>query len=513
MSISTLIQWTDDTVNPVMGCGAPCELRPTPVQVLETASGFFTEKFPHASRAEITKLLDEALGGHNATEIYQLRSRTVETLINALGESSARMTKVKKDYKAALDAVYICYAHQQTMMRGSDITNPSKITVKGFPVQFEILGKFPGRMAEAAMRPDLYGKVRHTKPWLDYLPRVFFVSDMADSLSEEIDFPYLRQEIIDVVSSARGQQHIWLWLTKMPKRMAHFAEWLKCEHYLDWPDNLVAMTSVTSMKTDVRARQLLKVPARFRGLSIEPLWEDVVLPPGIDWCIVGGQSGPGAKSFDVAWIESLQEQCRRSGTAFFVKQLGAKPMSSGKPIELKHEHGGDWNEWPVAYRIREMPAGFWDLRVLRHSPSPTNPKVKDEKLPAPAPKPCTDAAPGDPIAEPNSLSRSADGVISSPAVPKDSASAVLATHVATGQQAVKVTTNGQQRYQPSIIRQRFTFRISESEDGWGIWDKDIGRWYIEPTPGVRPPDFANLLPQVQTLKNSYPSGVSGLSAG
>jgi len=57
-------------------------------------------------------------------------------------------------------------------------------------------------MAEAAMRPDLYGKVRPDKPWLDYLPRTFFVSDMADALSGEIVFGYLKQEIVDVVSSA-----------------------------------------------------------------------------------------------------------------------------------------------------------------------------------------------------------------------------------------------------------------------------------------------------------------------
>jgi protein gp37 len=215
------------------------------------------------------------------------------------------------------------------------------------------------------MRPDLYGKVCPDKPWLDFLPRTFFVSDMADAMSEEIDFDYLKAEIIDVVSSARGQLHLWFWLTKMPYRMAEFAEWLKLHHHLNWPDNLVAMTSVTSRKTVVRARQLMKVPAKFHGLSVEPLWEDVTLPlDGIDWCIVGGQSGAGSKPFDVAWISSLQTQCRKSGTALFVKQLGAYPVSGTKQIKLKDEHGGDWNEWPVEFRIRELPAGFRNLRDM-----------------------------------------------------------------------------------------------------------------------------------------------------
>src|SRR5205807_309950 len=120
--------------------------------------------------------------------IYQLRERTVDVLLRILHRSSDNARKLKGAYKDALDDRYICYAHQQTMMRSSDITNPYKRTNPGFPKQFEVLTKFPGRMAQAAMRPDLYGKLRPTKPWLDNLPRTFFISDMADALSEEIDF-------------------------------------------------------------------------------------------------------------------------------------------------------------------------------------------------------------------------------------------------------------------------------------------------------------------------------------
>jgi len=366
MSISTLIQWADDSINCVMGCSAPCELRPTPAQAREIATKFFDATFPDTTPAEITRVLDGVIGGRNATEIYQLRDQTVDALFTAVDKPSAGAPMVKKDYKASLDRVFICYAHQQTLMRGSDITNPYKRTVAGFPVQFEMLTKFPGRMAEAAMRPDLYGKVRPDKPWLDFLPRVFFVSDMADALSPEIDFDYLKHEIIDVVSTIRGRQHIWLWLTKMPTRMAEFANWLKIEHHLNWPDNLVAMTSVTSSKTVVRARQLMKVPAKFRGLSVEPLWEEVTLPlDDIDWCIVGGQSGSPARPFNVAWIKSLQTQCKKSDTALFVKQLGSLPVSGAKPLKLKDEHGGNWNEWPAEFRIRELPSGFRNLRNAR----------------------------------------------------------------------------------------------------------------------------------------------------
>jgi protein gp37 len=365
MSVSTLIQWTDDTVNPVMGCSAPCELRPTPTQAREIAIKFFSNLISPDSSSEIEKLLGEMHDGRNATEIYQLRGETLDAVFALLDGPAAGLPKVEKDYKAALDEKFICYAHQQTMMRGSDITNPYKRTTPGFPQQFEKVSKYAGRMADFAMRPDLYGQLRPSKPWLDYLPRVLFVSDMADALSEEIEFDYLKQEIIDVVSTPRGRQHLWLWLTKMPWRMAEFAVWLKKDYGVDWPDNLVAMTSVTSTKTVVRARQLLEVPARFRGLSVEPLWGDVTLPlKGIDWCIVGGQSGAGSQPFEVEWIKSLQRQCKKAGTALFVKQLGACPVSGTIPIELKDEHGGNWTEWPVEFRVREMPVGFRTLRAL-----------------------------------------------------------------------------------------------------------------------------------------------------
>ena len=363
MSVHTPIQWSDGTVNAVMGCTAQCELRPTPEQARHVAVKFFQAAFAEADQTNLRNLLDDALYDCNATEIYQLRNDTIEEVVTELGALPTNQSKLQKKYKEALDEVFICYSHQGTMMRASDAANPYKRTNLGYPVQFEIPTKFPGRMAMAAMQFDLYGKTRPDKPWLDYLPRSYFVSDMGDALSEEIDFDYLKTEIIDVVCSPRGRQHLWFWVTKMPRRMAEFARWLKESHQIEWPDHLVAMTTVTSKKTEVRAHQLLEVPARFRGISAEPLWSDITLPAkGIDWVIVGGQSGPGSKPFDVAWIESIKAQCQQSRAAFFVKQLGAKPVAAGKPIHLKDEHGGDWNEWPREFRIREMPAGFRNLR-------------------------------------------------------------------------------------------------------------------------------------------------------
>ena len=89
--------------------------------------------------------------------------------------------------------------------------------------------------------------------------------------------------------------------------------------------------------------------------------------PAIDWVIVGGESGPGARPFDVAWARSTVEQCREAGVAVFVKQLGARAETDHMSdlaghaargprwLVFRHPKGGDWDEWPEDLRVREFP--------------------------------------------------------------------------------------------------------------------------------------------------------------
>jgi len=261
--------------------------------------------------------------------------------------------RFKHLYKAFIKA-FKCYAGRLHLMRGGR---------KGYAPIFEEVTLFPGRMQNIARASDLLGSQRSDKSWLGGLPRTIFVSDMGDVLSEGVSYSYLAEEIIEVACSEAGSRHIWLWLTKRPHIMAAFSEWLN-DRDIQWPDNLVAMTSVTSKSTLIRIDQLKKVKARFKGLSIEPLWESVSPDlRGIDWCIVGGESGASAMPFDLTWARKLRDLCARSGTAFFVKQLGAAPTEGGKDLHLQDTHGGDWNEWPHDLKIRAFPGGFYSLRA------------------------------------------------------------------------------------------------------------------------------------------------------
>ena len=230
---------------------------------------------------------------------------------------------------------------------------------KGFAPTFEEVTKFPGRLRDATAWKDLLKTPRFEKPWLHYLPRLVFVSDMSDCLSDGVSFEYLRDEIIREVSTDAGQRHQWLWLTKRAGRMAQFSDWLQ-EQGFDWPENLWAGTSVTTQATLTRIDQLLHVgdERTLRFVSVEPQWEYIELGDRLahlDWVIQGGESGTIDRPFDIDWASRLRDACRIARVPYFLKQLGTNAARGGQRIKFKDKMGGDWSEWPTSLRVRQMP--------------------------------------------------------------------------------------------------------------------------------------------------------------
>jgi protein gp37 len=229
----------------------------------------------------------------------------------------------------------------------------------GYAVSFDRVTAFPGRVAKAAKLSDLTGRRRQHKPWLDGRPRMIFISDMGDALSQAVSFEYLEAEIIDNATSPAGRRHIWLWLTKRPQRMADFSTWL-ADWSVAWPTNLWVGTTVTTDKTISRLDELFKVGDQrtVRLVSVEPQLEIIDLRqhlPELDWVIQGGESGSDARPFDVAWARQMRDYCQAAGVHYFLKQLGSNPCIEGKPLRFDDQHGGDWSEWPEDLRIREVP--------------------------------------------------------------------------------------------------------------------------------------------------------------
>lgn len=360
---NTIIQWCDSTTNPIMGCGG-CELFPAPGEILlrldVALANFYT--WPPGTSKEIYKeliteaygMIEHPLAGHSkaltSTNIWHLRGKFLAELKRKLGRKAAKAAE------AVLGAATSCYAARLHLNKGRSIVKPERGFNKGYAPIFEQVTQFSGRISKAASWSDLRGTTRFEKPWLDGLPRHIFISDMGDAFSRESDFDFLEREVISAIRSEKGSRHVWQWLTKRPERMAKFSEKIG-----GFPVNVVAMTTITGPDTLGRVDALRDVPAAKRGLSIEPLWNRI--PPkdldlaDIDWVIVGGESGRKAcvHPFDLAWARELRDHCQNHGVAFFLKQLGRRPMEGGQELHLRDGHGGDWSEWPEDLRVRQMP--------------------------------------------------------------------------------------------------------------------------------------------------------------
>lgn len=266
-------------------------------------------------------------------------------------------------------------------------------------------------------------------------PRRVFVNSMSDLFHDAVP-----DEFIDLVFAVMvlAPQHTFQVLTKRPERMrdyfgsmversvaieevdvvanarrrcageddprgsrswhsetARFAKGLAAVHAMGrrgipLPNVWLGVSCEDQRAADERIPLLLQTPAAVRFLSCEPLLGPIGIPNGwlgefdgqggIDWVIAGGESGPGARPCDVAWIRSIVEQCNAERVACFVKQLGAKPVARDRwdmseqvftdldasedgwseadgavVMPLRDRKGGDPSEWAEDLRVREFP--------------------------------------------------------------------------------------------------------------------------------------------------------------
>ena len=151
-----------------------------------------------------------------------------------------------------------------------------------------------------------------------------------------------------------ADHHTYQVLTKRPLRMAALLAWkiTEAEARRLWPHVWLG-TSIELDRYAFRADHLRATPAAVRFLSLEPLLGP--LPSldltGIDWVIVGGESGPKARPMDLGWARDLIAQCRESGAKPFVKQLGS--CWSGR--YHRDLMGGDITTFPADLQVRESP--------------------------------------------------------------------------------------------------------------------------------------------------------------
>jgi len=162
--------------------------------------------------------------------------------------------------------------------------------------------------------------------------KTIFVNSMSDLFHEDVPDWYVEQ-VVRVMQLAN-----WHTYQVLTKRAARLRDLLSSKlSFAERLDHIWWGVSVEDRKHGVpRIAQLRDAPARIRFLSIEPLLEDVgeIDLSGIHWVIVGGESGAGARSMELAWVLAIKNQCRARGIPFFFKQWGGLHKSkNGRILE------------------------------------------------------------------------------------------------------------------------------------------------------------------------------------
>ena len=168
-------------------------------------------------------------------------------------------------------------------------------------------------------------------PLLWRKPQMIFVNSMSDLFQDEVPFDFIHRTF----ETMRGAYwHQFQVLTKRSARLRNVSP------QIDWPANVWMGVSVESSDYTFRIDDLRETGAAVKFLSLEPLLgplPDLDLG-GIDWAIVGGESGPGARPMEKSWVVGIRDQCEAAGVAFFFKQWGGVNKKKSGRLLNGREH-------------------------------------------------------------------------------------------------------------------------------------------------------------------------------
>jgi protein gp37 len=205
-------------------------------------------------------------------------------------------------------------------------------------------------------------------------PKRIFVENQSDLFGEWVDKELILQ-VWDLMQRAQQSGHTFQVLTKRPDRMLELLGDCKIPVYNIW----LGISCEDQKTADERIPLLLRTPAAVRFVSYEPALDEVDLyqylggnrdpigevykSRGLNWVIVGAESGHNARPFQVFWAERIITQCRNAGVPCFVKQLGHRPLTGMAKFEghelgrliIKDRKGGAIEQWPEHLRVREFP--------------------------------------------------------------------------------------------------------------------------------------------------------------
>jgi protein gp37 len=188
---------------------------------------------------------------------------------------------------------------------------------------------------DLTLRPE---RIRQPLAWR--APRMIFVNSMSDLFHKKIPLGFIDQ-VFDTMEEASW--HTFQVLTKRSSLMRDYL--VRRYSRKRAPDHIWLGVSVEDGGKASRIRHLREAPAAVRFLSIEPLIGRLgpVDLSGIDWVIVGGESGPKARPMHLEWAREVRDQCQRAAVPFFFKQWGGpRAKSGGRALDGRH-----WSEFPA----------------------------------------------------------------------------------------------------------------------------------------------------------------------
>ncbi len=182
-----------------------------------------------------------------------------------------------------------------------------------------------------------------TRPLSWKQPRTIFVNSMSDLFHKEVDADFILQ-IFEVMRQA--PQHQFQILTKRSNRL------LQLDRLISWPSNVWMGVTVENRDYTERIDHLRQTRAVVKFLSLEPLLGPIpnLNLKGINWVIVGGESGPKARPIQKDWVTDIRDQCLDTNTPFFFKQWGGKnKKKTGRKLEKK-----TWSQMPQKHTQKEI---------------------------------------------------------------------------------------------------------------------------------------------------------------
>jgi protein gp37 len=170
-------------------------------------------------------------------------------------------------------------------------------------------------------------------------PQMVFVNSMSDLFHKDVPDDF----ILDIFSTMRqAQQHQYQILTKRVERLAELSP------ELSWQENIWMGATVEAADYKYRIDYLRYTGAKIKFLSLEPLLGNLgeLNLDEIDWVIVGGESGPGARPVEIDWVRNIREQCLARNVPFFFKQWGGvNKKKAGRLLDAK-----TWDEMPIGFK-------------------------------------------------------------------------------------------------------------------------------------------------------------------